>query len=69
MKFRVIYMVEVFDTNGKTSDDVLVARRYAANMKTANKIARQYKDYEVVIRRTNKNSEWAWINPADVERM
>lgn len=66
---RVIYMVEVFDENGATADDMLIARRYAANMKTAEKIAKQYKGYEAVIRRTNKNREWAWINPADVERL
>ena len=66
---RVIYMVEVFDENGATADDMLIARRYAANMKTAEKIAKQYKGNEVVIRKTSKNGEWAWINPADVERL
>ena len=66
--FRVIYMIEVFDTNAN-ADDVLIARRYAANMKTADKIAKQYKGNEVVIRKTSKNGEWAWINQADVERL
>ena len=66
--FRVIYMVEAFDLNGETSDDVLVARRFAANMKTVNKIKTEYKGYEIVVRRTHKN-EHSLINPKEVERM
>ena len=66
--FRVIYMVEVFDINGETADDVLVARRFAANMKTVNKIKTEYKGYEIVVRKTQKN-EHNLINPKEVERM
>ena len=65
---RVIYRVEAFNVNGKTSDDVLVARRFAANMKTVNKIKTEYKGYEIVVRRTHKN-EHSLINPKEVERM
>ena len=58
--FRKIYCVAAFSPEGE-----LLMRRYAANMKTAKRIAKQYSDS--VIRLTNK-SEWDWINKNDVER-
>ena len=65
--FRVNYMVEVFDINGETADDVLVARRFAANMKTVNKIEKEYKGYNIVVRNMPKR-EWGFITGA-IERM
>ena len=58
--FRKIYCVAAFSSEGE-----LLMRRYAANMKTAKRIAKRYRDS--VIRLTNK-SEWDWINKNDVER-
>lgn len=60
---RKIYMVEAFSEDGD-----LLMRRYAANMKTAERIAKPYGDM-AVIRLTNKNTEWQWINSKDVERL
>ena len=67
--FRVIYIIEAFDPEGATPDDILVARRFAANKRTAEKIAKRYEklDLETVIRKATKR-EWGFINPADVER-
>ena len=69
MKNRVIYMVEVFQ-DADTADDMLVARRFAANKKTADKIAKKYdnEEYETVVRKLHDN-EREWVKPADVERM
>lgn len=64
MKFRVIYMVEVFNINGRTSDEVLVARRFARNKKTAERIAKEYDD--AVIHKLFKD-EMKWVNPKDIE--
>lgn len=61
---RVIYKVEAFNVNGKTSDDVLVARRFARNMKTAERIAKEYDD--AVIYKLFKD-EMKWVNPKDIE--
>lgn len=61
---RVIYRVEGFDINGKTSDDVLVARRFARNMKTAERIAKEYDNS--VIHKLFKD-EMKWVNPKDIE--
>ena len=68
--FRVIYRIEVFDPEGATPDDILVARRYAANMRTAEKIAKEYEKMglETVIGRASKR-ERGYIDPADVERL
>lgn len=68
--FRVIYRIEVFDPEGATPDDILVARRYAANMRTAEKIAKGYEklDLEAVIGRESKRNI-GFINPEDVERL
>lgn len=57
---RVIYMIEVFNYDGE-----LIDRRFARNMKTAEKIAKQYGDL-ADIRCLNKN-EWSMINPEWVE--
>lgn len=59
---RKVYMIEGFN---KKYD--VVMRRYAANMKTAEKIAKPYGDY-AVIRHVPKN-EWIYVNPDDVERL
>lgn len=65
--FRTIYMIEVLQ-DADTADDMLVARRFAANRKTADRIAKQYKgDVEVNIRKTQK-CEHAYISVTDVER-
>lgn len=61
---RVIYRVEAFNVNGKTSDDVLVARRFARNKKTAERIAKEYDD--AVIHKLFKD-EMKWVNPKDIE--
>ena len=68
MKFRVIYMVEVFNVNGRTSDEVLVARRFARNKKTADRIAKdkEYATLDVEIRKLGDN-ERMWVNPSEVE--
>ncbi len=68
MKFRVIYMVEVFNVNGRTSDEVLVARRFARNKKTATRIAKdkEYGTLDVQIRKLRDN-ERMWVNPSEVE--
>ena len=65
--FRVIYMVEAFDINGETADDVLVARRFAANKKTVNKIKKKYKKYDIEVRKMPKK-EWGLIT-GEIERM
>lgn len=67
--FRVVYMIEVFDPEGATPDDILVARRFAANKRTAEKIAKRYEklDLETKIRKASKR-EWGFIDPADIER-
>lgn len=65
--FRVIYMVEAFDINGETADDVLAARRFAANKKTVNKIKNGYKGYDVEVRKIPKR-EWGLIT-GEIERM
>lgn len=67
--FRVVYRIEVFDSEGATPDDILVARRFAANKRTAEKIAKRYEklDLETKIRKASKR-EWGFINPADIER-
>lgn len=66
--FRTIYMIEVFQ-DADTADDMLVARRFAANKRTADRIAKQYKgDVDVIVRKTHSR-EYAWISMADVERM
>ena len=61
---RVIYRVEAYNVNGKTSDDVLVARRFARNKKTAERIAKEYEDS--VIYKLSKD-ELKWVNPKDIE--
>lgn len=68
MKFRVIYMVEVFNVNGRTSDEVLVARRFARNKKVADRIAKdkEYDTLDVQIRKL-WDSERMWVNPSEVE--
>ena len=60
-KFRTIYIVEAI-----TEDGELVMRRFARNKKIAEKIARQCKEAEPEIRKT-QNVEHYWINPDDVE--
>ncbi len=65
--FRVIYMIEAFDINGETADDVLVARRFAANKKTVNKIKKGYNGYDIEVRKMPKR-EWGLIT-GEIERM
>ena len=60
-KFRTIYIVEAI-----TEDGELAMRRFARNKKIAEKIARQCKKAESVIRKAQKD-EHNWINPEDVE--
>lgn len=60
--FRVIYIIEAYSDAGE-----LLARRYAANMRTAKKIAKPY-GAAAVIRRTAKN-EWYNINRREIERL
>lgn len=60
-KFRTIYIVEAFTEYGE-----LVMRRFARNKEIAEKIARQCKKAESVIRKASK-TEHSWINPEDVE--
>ena len=60
-KFRTIYIVEAI-----TRDGELVMRRFARNKKTAEKIARQCKKADSIIRKL-KNDDHKWINPEDVE--
>ena len=67
MRFRVIYLIEVY-RDAETADDMVVARRFAANKRTADRIARKYKDVSVSVRKLHKN-ERAWVSPLDVERL
>lgn len=60
--FRKIYMIEAYSKDG----DHLMTR-FAANMRTAERIAKPYGDL-ADIRLTGKD-EWAWINPQDIERI
>lgn len=60
---RKIYMVEAY-----TDDGELRIRRYAANKRTAERIAKPYGE-SAVIRLTSKTTEWAWIDKRDVERL
>ena len=63
--YRTIYMIEVITEHGD-----LLARRYAANKKTAERIGKQYKKYTdgIDIRKTRK-ADWEYINKNWVERM
>ena len=70
-KFRVIYQIEVLDIANIDNHDVkLIARRFARNKKTAEKIARHYeemgREFEINVRPLSVN-ERGWVNPADVE--
>ena len=60
-KFRTIYIVEAI-----TEDGDLVMRRFARNKKIAEKIAKQCKQAEPIIRKTRKD-EHNWIATEDVE--
>lgn len=60
-KFRTIYIVEAITEGGE-----LVMRRFARNKKIAEQIARQRKEVEPEIRKTQKVEHY-WINPDDVE--
>lgn len=59
---RKIYMIEAFSETGD-----LLMRRFAANKKTAERIAKPYGEKAVV--RLTQKAEWEWINKADVERL
>ena len=64
-KFRTIYIVEAIAEDGE-----LVMRRFARNKKISEQIARQCarqrKEVEPEIRKTQKVEHY-WINPDDVE--
>lgn len=64
MTFRKIFMVEVYSNEGD-----LVERRYAANMRTAERIARENKEHKdgIIIRLLGKD-EHDFVNPDWVER-
>lgn len=55
-------MIEVISTEGE-----LIARRFAANKKTAERIAKHYGDDAEI--RPMLKSEWHYINIKDVERL
>ena len=59
--FRTIYSVEAY-----TMDGEMVAHRFASNKKTAEKIARKYKQYETHIFKLRK-CEHLFVMPEDVE--
>lgn len=59
---RKIYMIEVISTEGE-----LIARRFAANKKTAERIAKHYGDDAEI--RPMLKSEWHYINIKGVERL
>lgn len=58
---RKIYMIEVISAEGD-----LIARRYAANKRTAEKIAKPYGEYADV--RSVRKDDWCWIDSRWVER-
>jgi hypothetical protein len=60
-KFRCIYIVEAF-----TDDGEMTMRRFARNMRTAERLAKKCKKGTPVMRKALKE-EHHWINPADVE--
>ena len=60
-RFRTGYSVEAY-----TRDGDLVAHRFAANKKTAEKIAREYKQYETHIFKLRK-CEHLFVMLEDVE--
>lgn len=59
--FRTIYSVEAYTIDGN-----MVAHRFSRNKKTAEKIARKYKQYETHIFKLRK-SEHLFVMPEDVE--
>ena len=64
MKHRVVYMLE-----SVTDDGDLVYRLFAANKRTAEKIARNHANSPAPVIRKLSKSEQYWINPADVDRL
>lgn len=58
---RKIYMIEAYTRCGD-----LTARRYARNKRTAERIAKQYKDHDVMVRETGED-EHGWIDLSIVE--
>ena len=62
-KFRTIYMVEVITVMG-----TLVARRYAANKRTAERIMKSYVGHSYIDCRKVQDYERDFINDRWVER-
>lgn len=61
---RVIYEVQCFSPAGE-----FLGRRYCHRKRRAEQIVNNWKKYgcDGSLRRLRK-SEWAWVNPSDIER-